>query len=298
MNKRLKLTKILFVLFLMSIFIYSAGCLNQKPADTGLNLLNFEPATLTIRGDGVEHPVHYTMDQLMSMSEALVGECYSTINNVGTKNYFVGKGVKLSYLLQKAGIRENAQTIKVMGYDGYTAVFTREQLEQPRYYYPGLMEGSEEEAKEVPAILAWEYQEGEQDLSKVRSGSLCLLLGQSTLNNVVVPAFVKDIVLIDISVAEAGQWDAVSAHPAAGKVEPGQDIALTHPEMDSVKIYYTIDGSTPDEKSFIYNPGTSYYKPELNRPIVIDQDMIIKAIAIGFGKENSPVVVFEYDVKE
>lgn len=298
MNKMLKLTKILLALFFMSIFIYSAGCLNQKQADTEPKLQNFEPGTLTISGDGVEHPAHYTMDQLMSMSEAMVGECYSTVNNVGTKKYLVGKGVKLSYLLQKAGIRENAQTIKVMGSDGYTAVFTREQLEQPRYYYPGLMEGSEGEAKEVPAILAWEYQEGEQDLSKVRNGKLCLLLGQSTLNNVVVPAFVKDIVLVEIIVAEPGQWDAVSANPAAGQVEAGQDIVLAHPEMDSVKIYYTMDGSTPDEKSLIYNPGTSYYKPELNQPIAIDQNVIIKAIAIGFGKENSPVAVWEYGVKE
>ncbi len=296
MNKRLKLSKLLFALFLMSIFIYSAGCLNQKQADTGPNLQNFEPGTLTISGDGVEHPVQYTVDQLMNMTEATVGECYSTVNNVGTKKYFVGKGVQLSYLLQKAGIRATAQTIRVMGFDGYTAVFTREQLEQQRYYFPGLMEGSEGEAREVPAILTWEYQEGEQDLSKVRSGSLCLLLGQTTLYNVVVPAFVKDIVLVEITVAEPGQWDRVSAEPTSGKVEPGTDIVLSHPEMDSVKIYYTMDGSNPDETSFIYNPGTSYYKPELNRPITIDQDVIIKAIAIGFGKKDSPIAVFEYDV--
>jgi hypothetical protein len=294
MNKRLKLS--LLALFVVSIFIHSSGCWNQT--NTGPKLQDFKPGTLTIRGDGVEDQVSYTMDQLMEMAEATVEECYSTLNNVGTKKYYVGKGIKLSYLLQKAGIREDAQSIKIIGFDGYTAVFTRQQLEQKRYYYPRLMEGSEEEAREVPAILAWEYMEGEQDLSKARSGKLCLLLGQSTLNNVVVPAYVKDIVLIEISVAEAGQWDMVSANPASGMVDPGQDIVLSHPEMDSVKIYYTMDGSTPDEKSLIYNPGTSYYKPELNRPITIEQDVIIKAIAIGFGKENSPVAVYEYDVME
>ncbi len=295
MNKRVGFTKLLLALLVMAIFIYSAGCSNQKQTGTGHNLPDFKPGTLTITGNGVEQPIQYTVDQLKSLPEAMVGECYSTVNNVGTKKYFVGKGVQLSYLLKKAGMRDTAQTIMVMGSDGYSAIFTKEQLEQQRYYFPGLIEGSEEEAREVPVILAWEHQEGEQDLGKARSGSLYLLLGQTGLNNVVVPAYVKDVVLVEITTADPGQWDRVSAELASGKVEPGTDIVLSHPEMDSVKIYYTMDGSTPDERSLIYNPGTSYYKPELNRPITIDHDVIIKAIAIGFGKKDSPIAVFEYD---
>jgi hypothetical protein len=89
MNKRLKLS--LLALFVVSIFIHSSGCWNQT--NTGPKLQDFKPGTLTIRGDGVEDQVSYTMDQLMEMAEATVEECYSTLNNVGTKKYYVGKGI-------------------------------------------------------------------------------------------------------------------------------------------------------------------------------------------------------------
>ncbi len=295
MNGRIRFTKITIAVLLMVILALSAGCQNPKQENS---LPDFEPGTLTITGNGVEHPIKYKAEELKSLQEALASECYSNVNNVGTKNYCVGKGIQFSYLLKKAGIRDTAQTITIMGSDGYTAVFTREQLEEQRFYFPGLMEGSEEEAQEVPIILAWEYQEGTSDLSKAKSDGLCLLIGQTGLNDVVVPAYVKDVVLIEASTSEPGQWETVCASPAPGKVEEETDIVLSHPEQDYVKMYYTMDGSTPDAKSFLYNPSTSYFKPEMNRPIAIDQDVIIKAIAIGFGKRNSPVAVFEYDVQE
>lgn len=295
MNRPLKMTGLLAAALLIVFLTLSAGCLNKDQQSPGNNLSEFKPGTLTIRGDGTEHSVRYKVSELKNLQDALASGCYSTVNNVGTKSCWVGKGVQLSYLLKQSGIKDSAKIITVMGRDGYTAVFTREQLEEQRYYFPGLMEGSEEGAEEVPAILAWEYQERQTDLSKASNGPLCLLIGQTGLNNVVVPAYVKDVVLIEISISDPGQWDRVSVSPKPGKVQAGTDIILSHPEMDSVKIYYTLDGSTPNEKSLMYNPGTSYFKPELNHPIAIDRGVIIKAAAIGFGKRNSPAAEFQYD---
>jgi len=65
----------------------------------------------------------------------------------------------------------------------------------------------------------------------------------------------------------------------------------------NVKIYYTLDGTVPDCNSLIYNPSTSYFQPELTLPITIDNTVTIKAIAIGYGKENSDVSTFQFTVK-
>lgn len=46
----------------------------------------------------------------------------------------------------------------------------------------------------------------------------------------------------------------------------------------------------------VYNPSTTYFKPELNQAITVNQDVTIKAIAVGFGKDDSQVAVFEYDI--
>jgi hypothetical protein len=295
MNRRPRIIEIMAAVLVTAVLILTAGCFDGKKS-AGYNTPELVSGTLTITGDGIEQPGRYNAGELKSMQDTVTGERYSAVNNVGTKNIFVGKGIQLSYLLGKAGMRDTAQSIKVMGADGYTVILTREQLGEKRYYFPKLVEGSEEGAREVPAVLAWEYREGSSDLSQARSGSLRLLLGQTSLSNVVVPAFVRDVILIEVSNSAPGQWDTVRAEPAPGKVEPGTGIVLNHPELDSVKIYYTTDGSTPDEKSPIYNPSTTYFKPELNRAITVNHNVIIKAIAVGFGKNNSQVAVFDYDI--
>lgn len=295
MNRRLKIIKIVSVALALAVITLASSCSGGWKGAKN-NSPEFAPGTLTITGNGVKNPGRYTLDELKDLQDAVASERFSTVNNVGTKSFFVGKGVQLSYLLAKAGMLDEAQTIKLKGSDGYTVVLTREQLAEQRFYYPGLMEGSEIGAREVPAVLAWEHREGSSDLSQARIGGLRLLIGQTGLSNVVVPAFVRDVALIEVSTAEAGRWEPVMAEPSPGKVGPGAGIVLSHPHLDSVKIYYTLDGSIPDEKSLIYNPSTTYFKPEMNLAITVDQDVTIKAIAVGFGKYNSQVAVFEYDI--
>ncbi|MDD3269288.1 MAG: FN3 associated domain-containing protein [Syntrophomonadaceae bacterium] len=296
-TRPLKIKCVLIVALLVVSLSLSTGCQQQQES---ISIKNEKPvsesATLIITGSGVQHQTKFTLDELKSMEDALVSECYSAINNWPAKKFYVARGIRISYLLQKAGVKNTAQMIIVRAADGYNATFTRNQLAEKRFHFPNLLPGNENGAREVPAILAWEYQQGTSDLSKIRSDRLCLFLGQKSLNDAVSPAYVKDVTSIEVLTSSPGQWDVVQAEPAPGKVKPGTGIVLNHPEQDQVKIYYTIDGTTPNEKSLVYNPSTSYYQPDLIKPVMVDQAMIIKAIATGLGKYNSEVSTFLYEI--
>lgn len=297
-------------LLLVIILSLAAGCSQQKPATdaaksseglagrTGqsVGVSGGEQPFLTVRGDGVEMESQYTLEDLKSMEDALAGVCYSTVNNWPVKKFFVGRGVLVNQLLQKAGIMEEAQTIVFKATDGYKIVLTREQLEGKRFSYPALLQGSTQGAQEVPAILAWEYQEDTAELSEAAPGKLRLLLGQQGLHDVVTAAYVKGVIAVEVLTAAPGQWEAVQAGPAPGQVERGMSIELSHAEQDQVRIYYTTDGSMPDvHDSMVYNPSATYFQPELNKPLPVDGPVIIKAMAVGFGKRDSPVATFEYE---
>ncbi len=298
MNKQFMLIKILIMIwFLLALSLLLTGC--QQQENTGFNTKQpeFIPDHLTITGNGVERTKVFTLSELKSMEDAQVNECYSIVNDWPTKKFMVGKGIKITSLLKTAGIKPDAQTIVVWAADGYNATFTRAQLKDKRFFFPGLLEGIENGAKEVQAILAWEYREGTDDLSQTVSGNLRLILGQKGLNDSTAPVCVKDIAALEVMTEAPGCWEKVNADPVPGKIKPGTSVYLNHPHQDKVKIYYTIDGSTPDEKSLLYNPSTSYFQPELIKPITINNSMIIKAIAIGFGKYNSEVTAFAYEVE-
>jgi hypothetical protein len=249
---------------------------------------------LTITGSGVARTCDFSLSDLQSMDAGLSNESYSAVNNWPAKKFYTARGVKVACLLDKAGIKDTAQKVIVRSADGYSAVLTLEQLQEKRYYFPRLMANSQEEAREVPAILAWAYQEGRTEPGKTRNDKLCLFLGQKCLHDVTTVVFVKDVVSLQVLSADPGQWPQVQAVPAATAVKAGTEVTLQHPQQDQVKIYYTLDGSTPTVESRLYNPSTSYYQPNLTSSIKIDKSMTIKAIATGWGRYDSPVAVFEY----
>jgi len=304
----LKATGIMIGLLL--VLGWLAGCNHQSPV-TPPNTRDRQPAasapsksglestadTLMITSSGIKQPVVYNLQQLQEMEGGKSSACYSTLNNWPAKRFYVGKGVRISYLLKRAGVKPGAGKITVWAADGYCASFTRSQLEEQRYCFPGLMNGSEESAREVPAILAWESRAGSSNLSETDRGKLCLLFGQKGINDVTAAVFVKDVIRLEVVDANPGRWARVEAKPAPGMVKPGTLVYLEHPQTDGVKIYYSIDGSIPDEKSMVYNPSTSYYQPDLTRPIRLDKSVAIKAVAIGFGKNNSEVATFKYQVR-
>ncbi len=293
-KRQFTITKVLMVALLVLGLSLLTGC-NQEKQESGQ--LESTTGFLTITGNGVEKQTKINLSDLKDMKKATVGECYSVVNNWPSKKFAVGKGVKITHLLEKAGIKNDAQTIIVWAGDGYNATFTREQLEEKRFYFPNLLNDSKAGAKEVPAILAWEHREGTNDLSKATGGDLCLLLGQKGLNDAVAPVLVKDVVTLEVLTTPGEQWSVVQAQPAPGKVKAGTKVVLEHPQQDAVKIYYTLDGSIPDENSSVYNPSTTYFQPDLTKPIEVNESVTINTVVVGFGKNKSPVATFTYEVE-
>lgn len=253
---------------------------------------------LTIKGVGVGHETTYTLSQLKSYPEAQADVVYSAVNNWPTAKFFVGKGIKIADLLKLAGIKAEAAEVIFKAKDGYKTTLTLEQLLDKRYCYPNLLEKSMNGKQEVPAILAWEHKEDCNDLKKAIKGDLRLLIGQIGINDPVTPVCAKMVCEIEILTDPAGQWADITAQPAPGKIAKGTGIVLGHPDQDRVKIYYTTDGSDPTVQSPVYNPSTTYFQPDLIKPVTVNQNTTIKAMAIGFGKNNSKVAVFTYEVAD
>lgn len=291
----LNVRKILIAFLFISAILYLTGC--QILPENKKSETIYESGTITITGDGVGKTINLTLDELKEMDSKVVSYTYSCVNNWPIKKFFVARGIPINHLLQLADIKDTAQTIMVKAADGYSAFFVREQLEEIRYYYPKLLEGYKDGYEEVPALLSWEYSEGTNNEHQIVSGKIGLFLGQKGLNDVNTVAFVKDVVVIEVLTTPSSQWAEVQAEPASGKVELGTEVFLHHPEQDFTKIYYTLDGTNPDENSLVYNISTSYYQPDLIKPIIIDESITIKTIAIGLGKTNSEISTFEYVVE-
>ena len=87
--------------------------------------------------------------------------------------------------------------------------------------------------------------------------------------------------------AEPEEWEEVTFKKIPGP--DGVTVTPMHPKMDSVKIYYTLDGTNPTVHSNVYNISATYYQPQLNKPILLTEDAEIRAVAVGAGKYDSPV---------
>lgn len=74
------------------------------------------------------------------------------------------------------------------------------------------------------------------------------------------------------------------ATPSSSSVSSGTNVTLST-QTENANIYYTLDGSTPDENSTLYTS-----------PITITQDTTIKAIAIKTGYTNSDILTSAYTI--
>lgn len=269
---------------------------------------------LQIYGDGVMTPREYTQSQLQDMRQ--LQEVYSCINTWPSKRWYVGEGIKLSDLLNSAGMKGNAQQIKFYSNDGYYMTFTvQELLEDERYRFPnfksgngdadGHIPGSSSGAVPVDTILALVSAEGTDDPAYMNdSDSLLLMLGQRAVTEQTGPQFVKYVNEIEVLTSYPRKWDKPTAVPEGGSVAAGTTVELHSTFDDEDKVYYTLDGSVPDMDSQMYNVvakrwwssrGEATVK-EINKPILLTTDTTIKAITIGPGKLNSEVAEFTYKV--
>ncbi len=85
-------------------------------------------------------------------------------------------------------------------------------------------------------------------------------------------------------IADESAVQAVTATPAGGTIASGSEVALST-TTDGATIYYTTNGDEPTADSEVYQ-----------EPIVVDQAMTIKAIAVKEGMDSSAVTEFAYDV--
>ena len=75
-------------------------------------------------------------------------------------------------------------------------------------------------------------------------------------------------------------------NPASGKVENGTKVTVTC-AIEGATIYYTTDGTEPTTESAVYSA-----------PIVVNEEMTIKAFAVKVGYTNSAVATASYTIKE
>lgn len=280
------------------IMLICSGCSNNEMSakKSGKNSDSKSSTQLIVKTDEQNKDIIYDLSEFSSNKNNTYSHIYSTINNWPSVKFYAAKGVKVSSILNRAGLLDSAQSVTFKSQDGYECTLTKEQLEQKRYYYPKIQsDNSTEGAEPTEIILATALVEDSQDLSSIEGTKPCLIFGQSNPFEHSNPAFVENVSEIIVSTKQPEQWEIASTFPQQGMISKGEKVKIEHPNMGLVKIFYTLDGTEPTESSYMYNPST--YQPELNVPITINQDTTIKVLVSGYGKRNSEVTTYHFKVK-
>jgi len=234
--------------------------------------------TFTIRGNGIDQEIVFSRADLEEMD--LQKHTYSAINSFPTESTVYAEGVPLIDLLEMAGLTDEAQLLAFTASDGFGRTFTVEELLAPRFYFPG-----EGEKVEVPVMVCLLYSS--ESFDKLEQKELRLIMGQRASNEQNNPWFVRFLADVEVKTEDPDIWPEVTFERA---FEPeGLLLHLRHASFDSVKIYYTTDGTTPTVDSAMYNISATRFQPELNKPIPIETETEVRAIAIGPGKADSAV---------
>lgn len=253
-----------------------------------------DTVVLTITGDGVSGETTWTLARLKTLTDGYREITYSTTNNWPTRGHITAHGVSLPHLLRQAGILDSAASFKLKALDGYQAVITREQMFGEMYSYTNHSASGSSGQVVAEPLVSWAWSEN----GKVQPENLRTFFGQRGPMDVNTSCSIKDIYLIEVSTESAGTWAPPEASLADGSaVSAGTEFELTHTSLDSVRLYYTLDGNEPGYNSPVYNPSTKYYQPDLIKPLVLTESITIKAFAAGFGKDKSPVATFRINVK-
>lgn len=271
--------------------------------------------SLEITGEGVKNPMTLTLDDLQQMKQH--ENLYSCINTWPTKKWYVGRGVLLKDLLERAQVTDGATVLRFSSNDGYTVSMTLAELfKDKRYRFPhfksgrdsdGHLSGNPGDKVEVEPIVGLITVEGSDNPDYMNDlNSLLLMMGQRTVTEQTGNLFVKYLSKIEVLTTKPEKWDPPRANPGGGAVPPGTMVALSNMNSDDDKIHYTKDGSTPTMYSPVYNWIASRWWAaradvlgRINHPLgPINEDTVIKAITIGPGKLNSEVVTFSYRVAD
>lgn len=159
-----------------------------KPADSQKQA---NTTSLTIEGSGVKEPIALTLDELKAITDAYYEDDYFSLNSYGTKEYFSFKGIKLSAVLENAGIKESAAALKFIASDGYEFEMTVEQALKEDYM------DEQNPDKRYPVIIAWHENGKDYDASK--GAPFRLVIGQKEPGDVNKPQWVQNIAKITVN---------------------------------------------------------------------------------------------------
>lgn len=286
---------------LLFALLFIAGCAPaaQETPDAGENTdtgAATSGITVKITGDVPLGEYICSITELSEDEENAFSCAYSLINNWPTKKFAAASGVTIEAVLKAAGVWDTFEVITVKADDGYAMSFTREQVEKPRYYYPNLEKDDPAGNKLAPMGIALQYCDDGADLDAMTECSPTFVFGQEDIYEHNSPAFVEQMVEIEVSDEEPEQWEMAYGFPEPGVIAAGETVKLQHGYMGLAKLFYTTDGSDPTTKSAMYNPST--YQPELSVPIEITEDTVIKVLVHGYGRTDSEIAELVYTVAE
>jgi len=255
---------------------------------------------LYVTGDGVSGETVFTRAGLAAMNQARV--LFSATNDFPYDLSLVAEGVPLRGLLDRAGMKPKARVIIFTGTDGYRSEFTVEELLQTkRYKFP--------EQTEVEPLLALKRMERSTDFSEMNEQDAPVIcFGQRAQTEQTLLGFCKIVQSITVTTADPGQWDKPSAKivdPDTGQetVVPGGIISVKNGSKiylenssPKTKIYYATGGAEPDLNSKICNAHGCGPLAGQDEPVVVDQDTVIKAKAVWFGKQESDIATFTFTI--
>lgn len=297
MVKHINLKRCFLTMLVVSllVMVFGVGCSTEQTGQP-VAVQDEQQAIITVSGSGVDGTHEFQVSEMKTWEDSQFEHIYSTINNWPSPKKYAVRGIKLQKILEAAGLKAPAKSFTFKSDDGFEWSFTREQLlETPQFYFPGVKDGDAQNPEPVEPVIAYEYLEGSDDMSKAAAGDPCLIVGQANVKEQTNITFVINVADIVVSSDDPGQWQLPTIFPAPGQIASGETVKLEHNEIGKVKMYYTLDGSTPTENSTLYNPST--YQPELNKPIPIEKDTTIKVLVKGFGKDDSDIATFEYKVE-
>ena len=150
-----------------------------------------DTASLIIEGTGIKEPVALTLDELKAITDAYYEDDYFSLNSYGTKEYFFFKGIKLSAVLEYAGIKESAAALKFIASDGYEFEMTVEQALKEDYI------DEQNPDKRYPVIIAW--HENGKDYDASEGAPFRLVIGQKEPGDVNKPQWVQNIAKITVN---------------------------------------------------------------------------------------------------
>ena len=197
--------------------------------------------------------------------------------------------------------------ITFTGNDGYSTKITAGQLFADRYYYPNAEAGTDSKGGSVKA----EAYEGKKIVPSIieTGNNNSLLFGQTEPNEQNFAECVDGMLTIgQISIdtiAKPEKCESVTETVPAGDstVTAGQTIKLPFPAEENKrdKICYIVDPEeeeSPGLASGFYNYSAYRYSEQLANPPVLTKPgkHVIKVKTVGYGKLDSDVTTFTYNV--